>query len=107
MSELLVPLLTTTPWLLLWLVAGVLAAARWSRHPTVSALVVTASIIHVLTTVAGRVLPLVMVRQGHSVESMGVYYSAVSVFGLVGSACLVGAVFAGRQDGGSTGVPPR
>jgi hypothetical protein len=103
--DMLLSLATLAPWLLLWVVAGVLAAVWWTRHPLVSALVVTGSVIHILTGIAGRVMPMLMVQRGESVSALGLYSAAIGLVGLVGSACLVAAVFVGRQGSGASSVP--
>jgi hypothetical protein len=102
--EILFSLATLLPWLLLWIVAGVLAAVWWTRHPTVSALVLTGSVIHVLTSVAGRVMPIVLVQRGQSASALGVYSAGIGLVGLAGSACIVAAVFVGRQGSGPSSV---
>jgi hypothetical protein len=103
--ELAFALASLTPWLLLWVVAGVLAAVWWTRHPTVSALVITGSIIHILTGVAGRLMPVVLMQRGESASALGIYSAGVGLVGLAGSACLVAAVFVGRQGSGPPSVP--
>jgi hypothetical protein len=104
----LIVLVTALPWILVWVVAGVLAALWWNRHPTVSALVVTASVIHVLTIVAGRVVPMVWLERGETAASLGIVSAAIGLVELAGSICMVAAVFAGRQGLGSGPVsPPR
>lgn len=105
MTDLLGPLLSATPWVLLWIVAGVLAAVWWTRHPTASALLITASVIHVITTIASHLIPIMMLRNGQTHSAMSLVMGGVGVVSLVGSALLVGAVFAGRQDGRPGGVP--
>jgi len=104
--DLLVTLVTSLPWILVWVVAGVLAGIWWARHPAVSALVLTASVLHVMTTVAGRVVPMMLVQRGGSVSSMGYVSVGIGFIGLVGSVCMVVAVFMGRQGSPSTTVPP-
>jgi hypothetical protein len=103
--ELAFALASLTPWLLLWVVAGVLAAVWWTRHPTVSALVITGSVIHILTGVAGRVMPMVLMQRGETASSLGIYSAGIGLVGLAGSACLVAAVFVGRQGSGPPSVP--
>lgn len=98
MSTSLLSVAATCPWLLVWLVAGVLAAARWSRHPVVSALVVTAAVLHVLGSVAQAMVPMVLVQRGMTMENVGFISAGVGLVGLVGSCCLIAAVFTGRQD---------
>jgi hypothetical protein len=106
MMETLFTVATSLPWILVWVIAGVLAAIWWSRHPTVSALVVTASALHVLTTVAGRVLPMMLHQRGESIGIIGIVSTGIGLVGLVGSVCLVAAVFVGRQGSGPNAVPP-
>ena len=98
MSTSLLSAVWVCPWLVLWVVAGVLAGARWNRHPTVSALVVTASALHVLGSLAQAVMPMAMMERGVEPMAMGLVSGFASLISLVGSGCLVAAVFAGRQD---------
>ncbi len=96
------------PFLAVWVVAAAIAAARWSRHPVVSALVVTASSIHALAMVAQVVVPMRLVQSGYSVSSLGLVSAGIGAVGMVGSVCMVVAVFIGRQDPGASSVsrPP-
>ena len=98
MSSSLLSVAAACPWVIVWLVAGVLAAARWNRHPVVSALVVTAAVLHVLAAVAQAMVPLMLAERGMPMESIGFVSAGVGLVGLVGSCCLVAAVFTGRQD---------
>ena len=103
--ELALALASLTPGLLLWVIAGGLAAVWWTRHPTVSALVITGSVIHLLTAIAGRLMPMVLMQRGESASALGIYSAGIGLVGLAGSTCLVAAVFVGRQGSGPPSVP--
>jgi hypothetical protein len=90
-------LVTALPWLAVWLVAGIVAAITWSRHPPVSVLVVTAAALNTVAIVAGRVLPLMMRDQGWSAAHFGMVSTAFGFLSLVASVCMVVAVFLGRS----------
>lgn len=91
-------LLGVLPWIVVWIVAGALAAARWSRHPVVSALVVTSAVLHVLGSVAQAVVPIALIERGLDTMSVGLVSVGTGLIGLVASCCLIAAVFTGRQD---------
>jgi hypothetical protein len=100
-------LLGALPSLLFWSVVGVVAAARWPRHPTVSALVVTGAALHALASAVGTVLPVTLHQQGVEVTRIGIIMSALQLFHFSASLCLVVAVFIGRQDDRAQSVSPR
>lgn len=88
----------TLPYLAVWVVAAVVAAIRWNRHPVVSALVVTSSAVHALVMVANVVVPMRMMQEGATVASLVPLHMALGLVGLVGTVCMIVAVFIGRQD---------
>jgi hypothetical protein len=92
------------PSLVFWAVVGVVAAARWSRHPTVSALVVTAAALHALGSVAGIAIPLWLMERNVSPGTATPVYVAMGAVGVASSLCLVVAALYGRQGGASTEV---
>ncbi len=98
MTSVLTTILMSVPSLLVELAALVLALARWSRHPTVSMLVVVSSGVHLFTRLAFAVVPMVMTRVGGASE-MSLVYGAIGLVGTLGQVMLVAAVFTGRQTG--------
>ncbi|MBL8949758.1 MAG: hypothetical protein JNK82_03215 [Myxococcaceae bacterium] len=104
MSSSLFGLVGLVPFMAVWVVAAVVAATRWSRHPVVSALVVTSAAIHALTMVAQVVLPMRLIDRGGSAMSMGLVSAGIGLVGMVGSVCLIVAAFIGRQESGSPAV---
>ena len=108
-----------SPVMIAWLVAIVIAIARWKKHPKVSMLVVVAlaimSVEMVVGTAVSMYLPYYMVRAGRRATEMGVFYA---VFGLatslVSTACwalLLAAIFGWRAESppaeeGSPYLPP-
>ena len=98
--------LSNLPFLGVYLVAGVLAVARWDRHPTVSALVVTSAVIAVVARAAIIALPMAMRGSGlQTTTIMSIAYGITSLVSTVALGCLVAAVFADRST--KTGPAPQ
>jgi hypothetical protein len=90
-------LVSALPWLLVWLTAGLLAGVWWKRHPAVSALVVSASALHIVNGIAMRLIPAIMRERGESLSNLGVITSLFSLIGLAGTVCVIVAVFIDRN----------
>ena len=99
-------ILSNLPFLALWLVAGVLAMARWDKHPTASALVLVAAGISVMTRIASVALPIVLRERGMDMVAMSSVFTAVGLVGTVGLACLIAAVFVDRDARNGPPAPP-
>lgn len=95
------------PFLAIWVVAGVLAVARWDKHPTASVLVLTGAGIQVMTRLATFALPMVMdSMRSERTTVIPIVYGALGLVSSVGLACLVAAVFADRATRTGPPAPP-
>ena len=91
-------LIANLPFFLIYLVAGILAVARWDKHPTTSVWVVTGAAVSLFARVASLVMPMVFRSSGtDSISMIQLGHTATSLIANVGLACLVAAVFADRS----------
>lgn len=97
MSEALLAAVASLPYLVIDVVALVLAVARWNKHPKVSMLVAVATALQLLVRGLFMVGPLLMARLGGP-PSLHLFSALASLLGAVGLALLVAAVFAERPD---------
>jgi hypothetical protein len=99
-------LLASVPHFAIFLVAGVLAVARWDRHPTTSLLVVTAAAIAVVARVAGLAVPMLLRSSDvDATNTMWIVYGVTGLVSNVGLGCLVAAAFVERST--KSGPPPQ
>ena len=90
-------MLAAVPFYGLWVVALVLAVSRWSKHPTVSALVVTAGALQIVASLGRFLVPLMIDRAGIEREGMTMLFAGLGVISTAGLGCLVAAVFSERD----------
>lgn len=98
-------LLAQSPVFIVWLVALVLAIARWQRHPNVSLFTTLALVgflvVSIIDTYLNVSLPIMLIEQGQSASQVGVMFAVKGVVSAVIRAVLWGvliaAVFIGRD----------
>ena len=104
MTTTLVSALASLPFYAMWAVGIVVAVARWSRHPTVSALVVTSAVLQLVASLARFLIPTATERLGWDHTMLTLMFAMMGFISTVGLGCLLVAVFAERDS--RTGPPP-
>jgi hypothetical protein len=100
--EILSSLASRLPLFIVWIVALVLAVARWERHPNVSLMVVLAVGVLMLTGIVGAILPFTLMRDtSQDVATRATFLSAIyfglTVFAAGGWGLLLAAIFGWRN----------
>ena len=97
--------LSNLPVLAIFVVAAVLALARWDKHPTTSVLVLTAAGVGLFSRFATFLLPGIMSRMDSvSGTATMMIYGITGLTSNLGLALLVAAAFSDRST--RAGLPP-
>ena len=97
----------STPIIIVWVIAIVLALLRWQRHPRVSQFVIIACAVMIVNLVVSRFitiwLPITMRDRGWTMSQIGLIFSAIGIVSaLIAAAAwvmILCAIFGWREGG--------
>lgn len=97
MSIPILSIVASVPFYMMWIVGIALAVSRWSRQPTVSALVVTAGALQIVASLGRFLVPMATERLGADHLVLTGVFALLGFISSVGVGLLIGAAFCGRS----------